>query len=66
MQRYMGAPGDATVNASLQGIKGKYSHAYQGHKGTHMVQGPGSHAKQTRLSLHKWKFLKCFKEKMKT
>lgn len=35
MQRYMGAPGDAMVNANLQGIRGKHSHSgYQGHKGT--------------------------------
>lgn len=35
MQRYMGAPGDATVNANLQEIRGKNSHrGYQQHKGT--------------------------------
>lgn len=35
MQRYMGAPGGATANVNLQGIRGKHSHrGYQGHKGT--------------------------------
>lgn len=35
MQRYMGAPGDATANVNLQGIRGKHSshRGYQGHKG---------------------------------
>ena len=35
MQRYMGVPGDATINANLQRIRGKHSHrGYQGHQGT--------------------------------